>query len=78
MEVICQKKLNQVSHQKTFYTLRKILLILFLNLQPNGNLKAYSDPACGSGSFFPEISSLMDENPHCTGVDISSEIIKKR
>ena len=38
--------------------------------------KSILDPACGSGSFFPEISSLMDENPHCTGVDISSEIIK--
>jgi len=38
--------------------------------------KKILDPACGSGSFFPEISSLMDENPHCTGVDIGSEIIK--
>ena len=34
------------------------------------------DPACGSGSFFPEIASLMDENPQCTGVDIGAEIIK--
>ena len=34
------------------------------------------DPACGSGSFFPEIASLMEENPQCTGVDIGAEIIK--
>ena len=34
------------------------------------------DPACGSGSFFPEIASLMEGNPQCTGVDIGAEIIK--
>ena len=34
------------------------------------------DPACGIGSFFPEIASLMEGNPQCTGVDIGAEIIK--
>lgn len=38
--------------------------------------KKILDPACGSGSFFPEIALLMEENPKCTGIDISSEIIK--
>ena len=38
--------------------------------------KKILDPACGSGSFFPEIASLMEENPHCIGIDIGSEIIK--
>lgn len=38
--------------------------------------KKILDPACGSGSFFSEIASLIEENPKCIGIDIGPEIIK--